>query len=236
MKEAESVDTQSTQLLESERIFTSSYPVQLMHPSQTGYDSRVIHPRYYNHFSIRQFPVPFQKRKLAIGVTSAARGEGKTLVAANLAVSLAHGYRHRTVLIDLSISNPQMHRIFHLNQGPGVAEAFRHEQLELSATAFPNLFVLPAGFDLTEKESFQNRVLVSELIESLKPYFDFIIVDMNSVFPLEYFPTVLAGELDAILPVVDATNTTKGALRRMSRHLNRTSMMGYIMNRIREGV
>ena len=231
-----SVDSQPILISESEQSLTSPHPVQLMHPKNPGYDTRVIHPRFYNNFSIRQFPKPFQKRKLSIGVTSPGRGEGKTLVAANLAVSLAHGYRHRTVLIDLSISNPQLHRIFHLNQGPGVSEAFRHEQLELSGTAFPNLFVLPAGFDLSETDTFQNRVLVAELLESLKPYFDFIILDLNAVFPLAEFPTVLAGELDGILPVVDATSTTKGDLRRISRHLPAPQVMGYVMNRIQESV
>lgn len=227
-------DVQNQLLIQQVHAVSNPSSVQLMHPKSPAYDHRMIHPRFYNSFSIRQFPKAFQRTKLSIGVTSAGRREGKTLVAANLAVSLAHGYQHKTALLDLSTANPQLHRLFHVNQGPGIAEAFRHDQLELSATAFPHLFVLPVGFDLTQEESFQNVVLITELIDSLKRYFDYVILDMNAVFPLEEFPLMLAGELDGILSVVDATSTTKSSIRRISRYLNGPTMMGFVMNRMKE--
>ncbi len=234
LEQEQSQEQHNEPRLEQYSMLASPSMVHIMHPQVPAYDTRIIHPRFYNRFSMRQFPMSLQKTKLAIGVTSAGRKEGKTMVAANLAVSLSHGYRHKTAIIDLSTSNPELHRIFHVNQGPGISEAFRNDHLELSATAFPELFVLPVGFDLTREDSFQNVIWVTELIDSLKRYFDFIIIDMNSVFPSEQFPLMLAGELDGILSVVDASKTSKHAVRRLNRQLKGAARMGFVLNRIKE--
>ena len=54
-------------------------------------------------------------------VTSAAPGEGKTLTAANLAVTLAYDGL-RVLLVDCDIRRPRVHGLFHLPRAPGLME------------------------------------------------------------------------------------------------------------------
>jgi tyrosine-protein kinase Etk/Wzc len=57
-------------------------------------------------------------------VTSAARGEGKSTVAALLAVSLAHAKNSRVLLVDYDIRRPTLHRVFGVDANrPGLSDA-----------------------------------------------------------------------------------------------------------------
>ena len=208
--------------------------VQVVRHEAPRYDDRVISPRFYQRFTLERFPVEYRRDRLSLAVTSARGGEGKTLVACNLAVSIALGYGRKTVLVDMSTRRPALHRVFGLNSGPGLAEALRQEQMELSATAFSGLFVMTAGFDLTRDDPFRNTVLLRQVVRSLERYFDYIVLDMNPVFPLETFPALFAGEVDGVLAVVDARSTTRHDLRAMDRHLPEDRFMGYVMNRLRD--
>ena len=52
-------------------------------------------------------------------VASAVPGEGKTLTATNLALTLSDSYRRRVLLIDADLRKPALHEMFRLNPRPG---------------------------------------------------------------------------------------------------------------------
>src|SRR5262249_2984484 len=82
-----------------------------------------------------------------IMVTSADRGEGKTLLACHLAASLARAWR-KPLLIDADLRNPAAHRQFDIQPEPGLSEVLRGEaELEQVIRPTPNsrLWLLPAG-------------------------------------------------------------------------------------------
>jgi polysaccharide biosynthesis transport protein len=92
------------------------------------------------------FSTPEETHRLLL-VTSAAPGEGKTTVAAGLAMSLARMGRP-TVLVDFDLQCPLLHEMFGLELTPGIADvlAERLEPMDAThATSIENLSVVAAG-------------------------------------------------------------------------------------------
>ncbi len=116
-------------------------------------------------------------------VTSSVPGEGKSTIAANLAISLA-GKNKNVVLIDCDLRNPSLQEIFKIPEDhPGFMEVYNGEaSLENAVVSFRrkgiNLDVL---FGSPEKPTSHSEILDSEktgeIIEKLKDAADIIILD-----------------------------------------------------------
>lgn len=135
-----------------------------------------------------------------IMVSSANAGEGKTTLAAHLAVSLAGAGRH-PVLVDFDLRRPALHRVFGVSLQPGVNEILRdgHEfEAALQATQIPNLMMLSAG--RTSKLGLGGLVGadLQSLFTKLRAEFDFVVVDACPILPV--VDTRLIGQhVDAVL-------------------------------------
>ena len=83
-----------------------------------------------------------------LAITSAANHEGKTSVASQLALSLARATGKVTLLIDGDMRSPDVHKVFGVARGPGLAEVLSNECSLADAivgTHNPNVQLLPAG-------------------------------------------------------------------------------------------
>jgi capsular exopolysaccharide synthesis family protein len=135
-----------------------------------------------------------------IMVSSANAGEGKTTLAAHLAVSLAGAGRH-PVLVDFDLRRPALHRVFGVSLHPGVNEILRdgHElESTLQATQIPNLMMLSAG--RSSKLGLGGLVAsdLQSLFSRLRSEFDFVVVDACPILPV--VDTRLIGQhVDAVL-------------------------------------
>ena len=197
-------------------------------------DPNVIQEKFYNNFNFSKLATRTSSPKLALGVTSAKKGEGKTLVAANMAVSLARAYRQRTVLVDLNFKNPTLHKVFGGRIKPGMVEAMQHNKLCVNPTQIKNLYLLTAGDVFSYAPGIQDTIALREVLYTLKNEFDFIIVDMSSVFPLEDFPIHFINEVDGLLTVIDAQNTKKKELENIYKHIDERRFLGYIFNKFQD--
>lgn len=110
-------------LSEEKAVVRLSKPITISRESGKFIDPAVISPKFYNCFNYSLIPKGQVGVNLVVGVTSPGAGDGKTLVAANLAVSLAAANQRETVLVDLCLQNPQIHKIFGTNLGPGLGGA-----------------------------------------------------------------------------------------------------------------
>ena len=115
-----------------------------------------------------------------LAVTGAISSEGKTSVAAQLAVSLASASCRPTLLIDGDLRSPDIHRIFDVEHGPGLCEVLKQEcplAEAIDAKFGDTLHLLTAG----ELGDSPHRVFgnggFAELIEKLRQDYDHIIID-----------------------------------------------------------
>ncbi|MEX0609991.1 MAG: CpsD/CapB family tyrosine-protein kinase [Balneolaceae bacterium] len=197
-------------------------------------DPNIIREKFYNNFNFSKLASRNTNPKLALGVTSANKGEGKTLVAANMAVSLARAYRQRTVLVDLNFKNPELHKVFGGRLKPGMVEAMQHHKLCLNPTKIKDLYLLTAGNIHSYTPGIQDTIALREILFTLKNEFDFIIVDMSSIFPIEDFPIHFVNEVDGLLTVIDTKNTKKKDLERIYKQIDERRFLGYILNRFND--
>ncbi len=208
----------------------------------TAVDQRVVNFRFYNSFnySILQSPAP-QEVRLTVGITSANPGEGKTLVATNLAVSLTLGYRKRTVLVDLNINNPRVHEIFGTPDSPGLVDSLRTGPVHVNRTQIENLSVLPVGRVRADgrrngaARSFiglENMSAFGDVIESLEREFEFVIVDMPPINAGD-FPILFSNQLDGLIVVVDLDRTRRDDLDKLFQKVNERQVLGFVCNHTR---
>jgi protein-tyrosine kinase len=114
-----------------------------------------------------------------VAITSPGRGEGRSWLAANLAVVFAQ-IGERTLLIDADMRNPRQHELFNLGNSVGLSAlltgragketAYRiHSQLRL--------FVLPAGILPPNPQELLGRPVFDIVLERFVEQFDVILID-----------------------------------------------------------
>ncbi len=221
----------------------------------TYVDNSVVKFKYYNSFNYSFLNKEHENVTLTIGITSPKRGEGKTLVACNLAVSLALGSQKKTILVDLNVANPRLHQIFGLPQAPGLAEGFLNGQIHVHRTAVENLSLLTVGnfvsfhSDLNQGGPSRGVPLIwptlepslglehlaafRDVIYSLEQEFDLVIVDMPSINN-ESVPVLFANQLNGVVVVVDSGRTKREEIDAMFHQLNERQVLGFVMNRFSE--
>lgn len=166
-------------------------------------------------------------------VTSPGARDGKSVTAANLAVTFAQQGR-RTVLIDADMRRSVQHEIFEISREPGLSDLLSGETtLEnvLVQTDIGGLLVLPAGNSPPNPAELLGSRRVEDLLHQLRERFDHVIVDSPPVLAVTD-AAVLASRMEGVLLVVRADQTHRAAaedtLQQMSR-VNAT-VLGVVVN------
>jgi tyrosine-protein kinase Etk/Wzc len=119
----------------------------------------------------------FLKKKIV--VTSNIPGEGKSFVSTHLAYSLAASGR-RVALLDFDLRNPHTSRLFELYRAKGITEYLEEEigpEEMIHATAFRNLFVVPAGAKVGDNTERLLNGRLEPFFAYLEEEFDYLIID-----------------------------------------------------------
>jgi len=210
-------------------------------------DKNYVAPRFYNCFSASLLQNQDKAISFAVGITSANVSEGKTLVASNLAVSLAVGHGKDTLLVDFNFKKPRLHSIFGTRLSPGLAEAANEATISVSPTLVKHLYVLSAGSGgsmklLTETGTFKSNgsarsaeldalPAFRDIMYSLRQEFEFIVIDLPAIHD-PAAPLLLTGHMNGLLVVVDTQKTKQQDLDHAMTVLNKSHVTGFVLNRV----
>jgi|GEM_PF-767518 capsular exopolysaccharide synthesis family protein len=164
-----------------------------------------------------------------IAVTSIIENEGKSTIAANLALaySLA-GYR--TLVIDGDLRKPSLHKIFEVPNEHGFTELVTKSILKPYPSAQQNLFVLPAGENSLNVLKILDAFDLKKIRELLTENFDIVILDTPPVLPVAEVNT-LADFAGHMLLVVRADYTPKRLLIEFTSSLpENIQLVGFVLN------
>jgi len=109
------------------------------------FDKAYIDSRMYNSFNFPVFSKDEGTLGGVLGVTSARPGEGKTTVAANLAIALTFKTECEVVLVDCNFRRPKLDAIFGVGLVPGLVDAFSDTSIVAHRTDFEGLTVVAVG-------------------------------------------------------------------------------------------
>lgn len=131
-------------------------------------------------------------------ITSAYENEGKSSVAANLALALAKN-GHKVVLVDADFNKPAVFKIFDLDGSKSLNKAIEGTSSWSSQVVSDRsgLDLLPCSQDTLKSEILTNSKKLDEIMKELREEYDFVIVDTS--------PAYLLNETMAMNELVDAT-------------------------------
>jgi capsular exopolysaccharide synthesis family protein len=170
-------------------------------------------------------------------VTSAAPGEGKTLTAANLAVTLAYDGL-RVLLVDCDIRRPRVHGLFHLPRAPGLMELLTASNgpgaprlPAIRDTSVVGLSVLPCGALPSNAANLLSGTRMKVLLQELREQYDIIVLDTPPVLATAD-AGIVASLTDGVLLVVRAGATDKNAAQRACQQLANVGahVIGTVLN------
>jgi capsular exopolysaccharide synthesis family protein len=177
----------------------------------------------------------FEGRLRSIVVTSAAPGEGKSTIAAHLAIANADRGK-KTLLVDGDLRRPSMHSKFGLTPREGLSNVLTGElawrDVILPIEGRPNLSLLPAGLGSHRAADLIGPRLATLLDEFAKE-FDLVILDSP---PLLGFAECLqmATAADGVLIISQAGETRRKAVAEVISMLDRlrANIVGVVLNQV----
>ena len=170
-----------------------------------------------------------------IVITSTIPGEGKTVVATNLALSLAVTGQ-RVLLIDADMRRPKAHTVFNFEQEPGLSNIIAGKSKASEAIqriGESNCWFLPAGFSPPNPVELLGSRRFSDFLVSLSQHFEWVIIDSPPVMAVAD-GAVLSHVATGVVFVVGAEMATRGAVKAALEQLDaaKAQYVGAVLNKV----
>jgi capsular exopolysaccharide synthesis family protein len=167
-------------------------------------------------------------------VTSSGPGEGKSITAMNLAVTMAQSGR-KTLYLDADLRRPTGHKLIGVNREPGLvdllfnidANSFKHFKSDAD-----NLYVIPAGSTVPNPAETLNSIKMRDILGRLKNEFDLIVIDTPPVLAVTD-ALLVSLHCDVVVLVCTAGETHWQAIARSAEALRDagSKLNGVVLNR-----
>ncbi|HEY3704752.1 MAG TPA: CpsD/CapB family tyrosine-protein kinase [Terracidiphilus sp.] len=200
----------------------------------------------FRNLRSRMYEFRGQSAFKSVVVSSAMAGEGKSFVAANLAVSLARNTNQKVMLIDADMRRPTLHGLLGTRCEPGLAdylmgiaeldqvirryqrapESRGEDNLDL------NLYLMPAGKKTEHATECLSGHGLAEMMSILSATFDWVVIDSPPV--LMFADAVdLARVADSVLLVARGGRTSVESARKAQSSFRSSRLLGLVLNAVK---
>ena len=171
---------------------------------------------------------------LVVLLTSARRGEGKSTVSANLAVTIAQSGRE-VVVVDCDLRLPTVHKLFDLPNKRGLTNILAGEVTldeAVQYSAYPRVQVITSGPLPPNPTELLGSQRMMDLIEQLKNTYDVVVLDTPALLSVAD-AAVLAPSVDNVILVVSQAQTRRGDVETVRQQLSnvRVKSIEVVVNR-----
>lgn len=169
-------------------------------------------------------------------ITSVNPGDGKTLVATNLAASLAQT-GEKVLLIDADIRKPRCHRAFSLANRTGLTNVLVEStdvDEVIQPTNLKSLHVLTSGPIPPNPAELLESSAMAALLDSVRDRYDHVLVDSPPAGALAD-AAILASKVDGVLMVLVAGETRVDQAKEVKESLEKAKgrILGAVINKVR---
>ncbi|WP_035358849.1 CpsD/CapB family tyrosine-protein kinase [Edaphobacter aggregans] len=184
----------------------------------------------------------------SILVTSGLPQEGKSFISSNLALSLARHKNSKVLLIDGDMRRYTVHELLGTESDPGLADylagkATAEEIMQRAEepddpnaagrAVLQNLNFIPGGNGGDKAADLSGSARFGELLRTVAPYFDWIIIDSSPVLPVSDAVN-LARSCDGVLLVARSGITKYPVAQRAASELRASNILGFVLNAVHE--
>jgi protein-tyrosine kinase len=165
-------------------------------------------------------------------VTSPGRGEGKSVTAANLGLTMAQDFQRRICVVDADLRHSRIQALFGIPEGPGLADVLAGRATLADALITiedQQITVLPAGKLPAHPAELLGSSAMRLTIQMLRAQFDRVIIDTPPTSPLADIG-ILTPLADSVVLVVRAGVTTKPAIQEAVSAIGPAKLLGVVLN------
>ncbi len=174
-----------------------------------------------------------QREIKSIQVTSSVVDEGKTVIAANLAVALARHSQDRVLLVEGDLHNPSLHALLGLSHLKGLCHWWKEPKASFADFVYHvvdlPLWYLPAGERSEEPAEILQSTRFADNLAQLSGLFDWIVVDSTPLQPMAD-ANIWNHLVDGSLLVVRENITPVKALKKGLAGLDSPKIIGVVLN------
>jgi capsular exopolysaccharide synthesis family protein len=181
-------------------------------------------------------------------IASGMPSEGKSFVAANLAMSMARNSVNNILLIDGDLRRPTLHTLLGASNVPGLSDYLkgtadlidvmqRYRSPETAEGAgldiVSNLTFIPSGGSSDNSSELVANHRIEELIVLASPHFNWILIDSPPVLAVTD-AVDLARAADAVLLIARGASTPYDVAQRTQAALSSSRILGFVLNAVKD--
>ncbi|MCK4236541.1 MAG: CpsD/CapB family tyrosine-protein kinase [Candidatus Krumholzibacteria bacterium] len=159
-----------------------------------------------------------QKESRVVMFTSAVKGEGKTTIAVSLAKVLAIGESERILLVDCSMINPELHKLFRLKKNKGIldyltGEAELREIVQTIESGALDIITTGSSKGIDIAQPFFNSDRMDHFVKEVAEVYDYVFFDTSAILESPETP-IIGSYMDGVVMVIYTGKTRREVVKR----------------------